>query len=169
MAETVITISSNSDILVREVQRALQTALEGAFLETIAYLERESPVGVSPTAESLKGNWDFVENIAVGLDLRFSFTITNQADASLERVIGRGPGKFPPFGTGSSLALWGASRGIPAFLVARKIATEGTTRWQGGRNANILGAERDGSVDDQSNVNVIFNREFNKLWGAVQI
>jgi len=39
---------------------------------------------------------------------------------------GRSPGSWPPYGIGTSLELWARRKGIPAFLVARKIATKGT-------------------------------------------
>lgn len=39
---------------------------------------------------------------------------------------GRAPGSFPPFKKNTSLEKWARRKGIPAFLVARKIAKKGT-------------------------------------------
>lgn len=85
-------------------------------------LEDESPVGATGR---LKIGWQSV------FSNDFEAVILNTAEASLFRVIGRGPGKPPPIG---KIAPWAALKGIPAGAVATKIAKYGTERWISGEN-----------------------------------
>ena len=74
-----------------------------------------------------------------------SGTLSNNTPNSLFRERGRPPGKFPPFFPGSPLERWARAKGINAFLVARKIAEQGTERWR--KNENALGIDRNDTRD----------------------
>jgi len=63
--------------------------------------------------------------------------LANDVANSLYRERGRPPGRMPPV---KALEGWANRRGIPAYLVARKIGLEGTERWIA--NENPLGIDR---------------------------
>lgn len=92
----------------------------------------------------------------------FVATFKNTAPNSLYRERGRPPGKFPPYGETSSLARWAKKRGIPPYLVARKIARQGTERWR--RNTNTLGIDRTStSVDIKIRPNGILGKAIDEI------
>lgn len=113
-----------------EIRRPFRDAMDTALLELADYLQRNSPRGVSVGADSLAGGWQVKPASKQRGILEIRGEVYNTATAAEFRIRGRGPGKYPPFHKGSSLAKWGAAKGIPAFLIARKIAKEGTERWR---------------------------------------
>lgn len=118
----------------RRIQKAYRYAMDDAALELADYLQRHSPRGVSPVGESLAGNWEVQASRKVRGQLYAQAFIRNYAEASLPRILGRAPGKFPPFAKGTPLAKWAESKGIPPFVVAKSIAKKGTKRWRTKRN-----------------------------------
>lgn len=131
------------DVLLNKVFRE---STDAALLEMAQYLQENSPRGVSPIQKSLKGSWDIVPTRKIRNFPRYEGSITNIAENAIYRFNGRGPGRFPPFGPGSPLAQWAAAKGIPAFLVARKIAREGTERWKQGSRRPTLGLDRESKL-----------------------
>jgi hypothetical protein len=103
----------------------IKAALEDVALDLADQLQNESPEGAGG---DLKAGWD----IAIGSDL--SLKVTNNAPDALYRIRGRDKGKMPPYGEGTELAAWAAKYDIPAYLVARSIARQGTKRFRDGKN-----------------------------------
>lgn len=111
----------------------IETIFEDEFLKAVDDLQRNSPVGVSSQIgePSLKESWD----LSITDDPRGDFTIniSNKAIASLFRLEGRGPGKFPPVGSLDDwvkIKLSVAPNKVKSvsFLIGRKIAAKGTNR-----------------------------------------
>lgn len=122
-----------------EVWRNLvRKAVDAAMLDLADHLQRNSPVGASPVNQSLKGGWDVIPARKQRGKLAVLGSVVNRADAARFRIVGRGPGRMPPYGPDSPLGRWASVVGIPAYLVARKVATEGTQRWRDGAQGNIL-------------------------------
>lgn len=117
----------------RKLETGIQQALDSTAEELAAKFRQQSPVGV--TGE-LRDNWRTTSK-------RFEATIRNDSDQAFQRVVGRGPGKFPAYGESTPLGKWARLKGIPAFLVARKISREGTERWKEQRN--FAGLDREGN------------------------
>ena len=138
--------------------RAYRNALDDALIEMAQYLQENSPRGVSPINESLKGSWDVIPARKLRGIMTYEGSVVNLAERAINRLEGRGPGKFPPFGKGSNLEKWATSKGIPAFLVARKIAREGTERWKAHRGSPTTGL--DPSSDLGIKAQLIFYRTF---------
>lgn len=84
-----------------------------------------TPIGV---AGNLKNSW--VQTSARFANDEYSASIFNRSEYAVYGIMGRGPGKFPPFGPNTPLAAWANKRGITPFLVARSIAKRGTQRWR---------------------------------------
>ena len=110
--------------LIKEVSKIIDEEMLTAVVE----LEKNSPVGV--TGELQKG-WDLKPTAYVNNE--FLIRIINGTPFALQRLEGRKAGKAPP---SSALESWVALKlKVPAkevksvaFLVARKIAREGTNR-----------------------------------------
>lgn len=137
-------------ILNKQINKAYRDALDTALVAYAEWLQKVSPRGVSPVGKSLAGSWDIKVTTKARNQLFAEGSIVNTAEASLFRIVGRGPGKFPPYGDGSPLARWANAVGIPPFLVARAIAERGTERWRDRRN--ILGIDpRTGQLNDPQN------------------
>ncbi|MBD2370957.1 MULTISPECIES: hypothetical protein [Leptolyngbya] len=109
----------------------IQDAIETRFIDAAATLQSDTPQDTGKAA----GAWDINTRLK-GKDIEL--TIVNDAKTEtgqpygLLALEGRAPGKFPPYGDTSHLARWAKVRGIPPFLVARKIAREGTERFKDG-------------------------------------
>lgn len=109
----------------------IQAAIESRFIDAAATLQADTPQDTGNAASS----WD-IQSKLKGKDIEI--LITNDAKTEsgtpygLTALEGRGPGKFPPYGDNSHLARWARSRGISPFLVARKIAREGTEQYKDG-------------------------------------
>ena len=119
----------------------LRQANEDALLLEAEYLQANTPIGA--TGE-LKASWDVLPPTKSAVGLSLESAIVNEAENALFRGAGRGPGKSPPI---EPIRRWAALRlGDPAlaYAVARKIAREGTNRWQSG--TNWIGLRNDGSV-----------------------
>jgi hypothetical protein len=84
-----------------------------------------TPIGV---AGNLRNSW--IQTSARFANDEYSASIFNRSDYAVYGIMGRGPGKFPPFGPNTPLAAWASKRGIVPFLVARSIAKKGTQRWR---------------------------------------
>ena len=110
-------------------------------------LREESTIGA--TGE-YKAGWSLIPARRLPNSFELQATIRNPTPYTLYAATGRGPGKLPPYKSGSPLAAWAVTKGIPAFLVARKIAREGTKLWQQGDGNNPTGIKRDGSIAPNS-------------------
>ena len=71
----------------------------------------------------------------------FLFEVANNLPWANWGIRGRGPGKMPPV---DSVRVWANKRGIPPYLVARKIGRVGTERWR--QNRNWVGITREDKV-----------------------
>ena len=130
-----------------DLQRKMREIMNEEALEAADELQRASPSGAT---NELKEGWDIIPAKRRSSSLDIQVVIVNNAQNAEFRIRGRGPGKFPPFGDGSMLAMWARLKGIPPFLVARKIAREGTDRFQAGDGNNFAGLKRDGSFTNDS-------------------
>lgn len=112
------------------LQRALKTgdfavkpAMEFISRSTLQLMSKaieNAPVGVSGGGGGLRGSISshFEDNGLTGIV---------GSDLSYAPYVEQGTRPhWPPFGAGSSLARWARAKGIPAFLVARRIAQRGT-------------------------------------------
>lgn len=115
----------------KHLRSQIQAAIETRLIDAAAQLQVDTLQDTGNAA----GSWDIVPSSA-GKDI--ITLITNNAQTEdgayygMYAVEGRGPGKFPPYHDRSHLARWARTRGIPPFLVARKIAREGTERFKEG-------------------------------------
>jgi hypothetical protein len=120
--------------------------------EAVDELRQGSPQGA--TGELAQG-WGYTPAKKSGGVKEFRVSITNSAPNAYFRIIGRGPGKYPP---NAPIEAWvrkkfsGTPREIKqrAFLIRRKIAQEGTERWKLGKN--WAGFKRNGTFDPTSPV-----------------
>jgi len=115
-------------------RQKIANILNEEILATAIELEQASPVGAS---SDLVKSWDIqpaTSSSLIGI-------ISNKAPNAFFRIVGRGPGKFVPWGKGSLLEKWARLKGIPAYVVSRKIAEEGTERFKQGASGNILKAD----------------------------
>lgn len=144
--------------------RAYRLATDDALVEMAQYLQDNSPRGISPASESLKGSWDIIPTQKLRGAMTFRGAIVNYSDRAANRLEGRGPGKFPPFSKGTPLARWAKSKGIPPFLVARKIAREGTERWKDGMKMGRMVIDPSSEIGMKSQV--IFYQAFEKSLAA---
>lgn len=118
--------------------------------EAVDELRRGSPIGAS--GELARG-WTYTPSRKSGNVSEFSVNITNTAPNAYFRIVGRGPGKFPPT---APVEAWVKKKlkGSPAdirnrvFLIRRKIAEEGTERWKAGKN--WAGLKRKGGFEPDS-------------------
>lgn len=114
-----------------------KSAFDTAMIDLAIHLQQSSPRGVSSGRNSLAGGWDVIPaKKRRGLIPEVIGQVVNTSTDAEFRVRGRGPGRFPPYEKGSNLEKWAQAAGIPAYLVARKIAREGTDRWK--KRDNIL-------------------------------
>lgn len=90
-------------------------------LELMSETIQNAPVGVSGGGGGLRGSFttDFQDN-------RLTAIVGSDSQYAPHVEYGTRP-HWPPFGEGSPLARWARAKGIPAFLVARKIARRGTS------------------------------------------
>lgn len=146
-----------SDRLGEEYQMALENALQRAVWD----LEANSPRGVSSTG--LAESWRYEID---GSGLYLTGRILNDAPNSLFRMIGRGPGRMPPYWEGTSIERWATSVGMPAYALAKQIAEKGTARWR--RGSNILGW-RNGQADEESKPLRIFSETLESEMRSVTI
>lgn len=120
-------------------------------------LQRGSYVGASKAfgKPSLKEGWDIIapRKSSVGFDI--SASVVNRTPAALNRVVGRGSGKFPPVAPIREWVQEVIGEKDPqkikriAFLVGRKIAQEGTDRFRSKSNyagLNVDGTAKSGSI-----------------------
>lgn len=117
-----------------------ETAVD-IFVDLADQLQRESPVGATGR---LKAGWDVEERPARSVLVE----ITNDAERAHNRIAGRGPGGFTPWGEGTQLNKWvekvlGISdeserRGV-AYVIARRHAEQGSRRYRD--RSNILGVD----------------------------
>lgn len=155
------------NILNKTINKQYRDALDIALTEYTDWLQRNSPRGVSPVGESLAGSWDIEFSQKARNQLFAEGAIVNRSEASYFRIVGRGPGRFPPFHQGSALERWAAATGIPAYLVARKIAQQGTDRWRSGKN--ILGIDpRSGAIDPNNEGVKLFERILEQEMDKIQ-
>lgn len=123
----------------RKYKRQLCHAMDDALLNGAFFFQENTPIGAS---KRLKQGWDIIP--CVFRRGEFEGRIVNNAPYALYGIIGRGPGKFPPFGPNSDLYKWALFKGFVPFLVAKKIAEFGTQRWIS--QENWVGFDRKGEV-----------------------
>lgn len=141
-----------SDILKRE----LYDIFIDLLLDLASELESGSYVGASKRKNkpSLAEGWDLIAPRKSTIGFEIGASIVNRTPAALYRVVGRGEGKFPPL---EPLREWvevklGETdpkriRAI-AFLIGRKIATQGTNRFS--QKRNYIGLNADGTLTQDS-------------------
>jgi len=149
-----------SDILRRE----LYDIFIDLLLDLASELEGGSYVGASKKKgkASLAEGWDIIAPRKSTIGFEIGASIVNRTPAALYRVVGRGEGKFPPL---EPLREWvevklGETdpkkiRAI-AFLIGRKIANQGTNRFN--QKRNYIGLNIDGTLTQDSIV-----REYQRL------
>ncbi|MEL6225341.1 MAG: HK97 gp10 family phage protein [Cyanobacteria bacterium J06627_8] len=138
-------VRTSSPSLVDDFVRRSRTIYDDEALELADRLQQASPVGA--TGE-LKAAWDVIPARRQVGDIRVA--VINTADNAYSRIVGRGPGKFPPV---EPVEAWvrtkvGGSeeeRRRATFLIRRKIAREGTERYK--RKDNILRIQPRETVD----------------------
>lgn len=128
--------------------RILEPFTSGVILGT-AQARAGTPIGVDGR---LQQSWR--AETASFKSGEYQAAIANDAPYAVFGIMGRKPGKFPPFGDNTPLAAWARKRGIVPYLVARKIAREGTERWKAKSNwLGYFGAKPD-SVSDTKEITV---------------
>lgn len=155
--------------LEEEIRAQFKYAYDTALLELADYLQQNSPRGVSPSGQSLAGSWDIKPARKVrGVIPEVLGTVVNTAEAAEFRIRGRAPGKFPPFGEGTSLEAWATAAGIPAYLVARSIALKGTERWR--NKDNILKQDPITlKFNPDSPLHTIFEKRLREEWEKISL
>jgi hypothetical protein len=141
-----------SDILKRE----LYDIFVDLLLDLASELESGSYVGASKRKgkPSLAEGWDIIAPKKSSIGFEIGASIVNRTPAALYRVVGRSEGKFPPL---EPLRDWvevklGETdpkriRAI-AFLIGRKIANQGTNRFN--QKKNYIGLNADGTLTQDS-------------------
>lgn len=149
MPETPLTFSTTfrPSHFEQQVLAQIRSALTEELAEAVTTLQQDSAIGA--TGE-YKAGWSLIPARRLPGSFELQATIRNSSEHTTYAARGRGPGKFPPYKPGSPLAAWAVTKGIPAFLVARKIAREGTKLWQQGDGNNPAGLKRDGSIAPNS-------------------
>lgn len=100
-------------------------------LDAADELQRNSPVGATG---GLKRGWDVIPARRQSSGYETQVTITNNAPAAINRIVGRAPGKFPP---DAPVRAWVKAKGIDekrTFIIRRAIARRGTKRWRDKQN-----------------------------------
>jgi hypothetical protein len=140
----VVDIKADAVIIQGRLTQIFQQEITKAFNEAIQ--EGVNKVRAETTMDTgdLRNGYRLNKTVLKGGE--FSGQLQNTTPNSLYRERGRGPGRMPPFGPGSELNKWARRKGIVAFLVARKIAKQGTERWR--KNQNALGIDRSSTVND---------------------
>lgn len=105
----------------------VQTALPFSIAAAVGTAQARANTPIGATGR-LRDSWVFRGGTFDGVEYRSA--IANTSQTAVYGIMGRGPGKFPPFGANTPLAAWAAQRGIAPFLVARSIAERGTQRWR---------------------------------------
>lgn len=101
------------------------------MLDAADELQRMSPVGAT---KQLKSGWDVIPAKRQSSSFETAVTITNNAPAAINRIVGRAPGKFPP---DAPVRAWVKAKGIDekrVFVIRRAIARKGTRRWRDKQN-----------------------------------
>lgn len=105
-------------------------------LDAADELQKNSPVGATG---QLKKGWDVIPARRQSSSYDVSVNITNNAPNAVNRIVGRGPGKFPPE---APVLAWVKKvinpeprklKGV-TFVIRRKIAQVGTKRYQAKQN-----------------------------------
>lgn len=97
------------------------------MLDAADQLQRTSPVGAT---KQLKSGWDVIPARRQSSSYETQVTITNNAPAAINRIVGRAPGRFPP---DAPVRAWVKAKGIDekrTFIIRRAIARKGTKRWR---------------------------------------
>lgn len=122
--------------------KVLRSKIDDFLLEETQYYQENSPVGAT---KGLISGWDITPAKKQSNLLSYvRFSIKNESDNSINRIGGREPGKMPPI---EPIAAWAAvvlGNVEAAYPVAKKIAKEGTQRYQDGNN--WVGSDYEGNV-----------------------
>lgn len=132
-----LTINQSSPVnLDPQFRKQVNEIFNKHSLDAVDELQRNSPVGA--TGE-LKSGWDIIPARRRSSSFEVAINISNTAPNAINRIVGRGPGKFPPE---APVLAWvqkvikpeaRKAKGI-AFVIRRKIAREGTKRWKAKQN-----------------------------------
>lgn len=136
-----VTVDARLLNLADEFAAQCRAIVDEESLNLAVELEARSPVGAT---KQLSQGWDIQQTSRRRNNLDLRFRIVNNADAALFRLRGRPAGRMPP---SEALEQWVRVKlrvdpqrvKSVAFLVARKIAREGTKRYK--EQDNILGID----------------------------
>jgi hypothetical protein len=143
---------------VNQIDDKVAKALSVALFDTVEWLKTESYVGAT---NQLRSGWDY--SIPIVLSDRITAQITNNSEKVINRIAGRSPGKQPPI---DPIELWvkkklkipaAQAKGV-AFAIAKKIAKEGTDRFQ--TQSNFIDLKLDGSLRLDSRLKQVFLDNF---------
>lgn len=135
MFEIQITGKKTPDLA--KFSRDIADVFDDELLNLADQLQQQSPIGA--TLELKKG-WDVKPSEITPDTVKAS--VLNSAPNALQRIAGKkAGGRFDDYKPGSDIARWAILKGIPAFLVARKIFRFGTDRYISGEN--IAGIDKD--------------------------
>ena len=132
-----IKITGKKEPDLQKFSQDIADIFDDELLNLADQLQQQSPIGA--TLELKKG-WDVKPSEITPNSVKAA--VTNKAPNTLQRIAGKkAGGRFDDYKAGSDLARWAALKGIPAFLVARKIFRFGTDRYISGEN--IAGIDKD--------------------------
>jgi hypothetical protein len=153
-----MSVSIRVDDSLKEIAATLvsrvESVIEDEIERLIAELRANSPRGATG---DLAAGWRYRQT-GDG-----SYQITNDVDGAYYRIVGRGPGRFPPE---DSIEDW-VSKKISrrdrsiTYLIRRKIAEKGTDRWQSGDN--FLGIRPGQDIDESPLFKELKRRIVNRL------
>jgi hypothetical protein len=156
-ADLRLNVTTNPGLIRSDVlRRELYDIFVDLLLDLASKLESGSYVGASKKKgkASLAEGWDIIAPRKSTIGFEIGASIVNRTPAALYRVVGRSEGKFPPL---EPLREWvevrlGESdpkkiRAI-AFLIGRRIANQGTNRFN--QKQNYIGLNADGSLTQDS-------------------
>jgi hypothetical protein len=122
-----ITITPQPNLWEPLIVQAQYDAFKVPITNARTLIQNQTPIGVDGRLKnSWKGDTLYSQE--------FIGAISNSAPYAPYGIMGRPPGKFPPYGQGTPLEKWASKRRIPPYLVARKIAEKGTERWRAKQN-----------------------------------
>jgi hypothetical protein len=132
-----IKVTGNKTADLKKFSQDIAEIIDDEILNLADQLQQQSPIGA--TLELKKG-WDVKPSEITPNSVKAA--VLNKAPNALQRIAGKkAGGRFEDYKPGSDIAKWAILKGIPAFLVARKIFRFGTDRYISGEN--IAGIDKD--------------------------
>lgn len=144
--------------VVASINEKVAEAFKIALFDTVEELKRQSYVGAT---NQLRSGWDYT--LPEISENRITATITNDASRVVNRIAGRSNGVMPPV---DPIEQWvkrklkipaAQAKGV-AFAIAKKIAKEGTDRYQSGEN--FIDLQLDSNLKINSKFEEIFKDKF---------